>query len=104
LVRTPIEPTYSELAHWQDTSPNVSRDDSKNNYWIATGERCMRLDEVAYQVLSTAETYSSMGEILSCFDEDLRLRLEVYFETLAQTGLLELYHLDGTVKETALSL
>jgi anaerobic magnesium-protoporphyrin IX monomethyl ester cyclase len=104
LVRTPIEPTYSELAHWQDTSPNVSRDDSKNNYWIATGERCMRLDEVAYQVLSTAETHSTMGEILSRFDEDLRLRLEVYFETLAETGLVELYHLNGTVKESALSL
>jgi hypothetical protein len=104
LIRTPIEPTHSELTHWQETSPAVPRDDSKNNYWIATGERCMRLDERAYQVLSTAEKHSTLREILSCFDEDLRLRLEVYFETLAETGLVELYHLNGPIKENALSL
>ncbi len=64
----------------------------------------MRLDERAYQVLSTAEKHSTLREILSCFDEDLRLRLEVYFETLAETGLVELYHLNGPIKENALSL
>jgi hypothetical protein len=81
------------------------RDDSRNNYWIPTEERCMKLDELAYQVLSTAaEKHSTLREILGGFDEDPRLRLEVYFETLAETGLVELYHPNGPVKESALSL
>jgi anaerobic magnesium-protoporphyrin IX monomethyl ester cyclase len=105
LVRTPIEPTHSELTRWRDTSPAVPRDDRKNTYWIATEERCMRLDDVAYQVLSTAvEKHSTLREILSCFDDDLKLRLEMHFETLAENGLVELYHLNGPLKESASSL
>ncbi len=105
LVRTPLEPTYAELAHWQRASPAVPRDDSSNNYWIATEERCMRLDYQAYQVLSTAaERDSTLREILGDFDGDPKLRLEMYFETLAETGLVEFYPLEGPVKQSTLSL
>jgi hypothetical protein len=65
----------------------------------------MRLDYQAYQVLSTAaERHSTLREILGDFDGDPKLRLEMYFETLAETGLVEFYPLEGPVKQSTLSL
>lgn len=100
LVRVPIEPTYSELMRWAGTAPPVTRAD-KNNYWIATELRGMKLDQLAYEVLSTAvEKQSTLGEILGGFEEDIRLRLQVYFETLVESGLVELHGLTAPVKQS----
>ena len=91
LVLAPIEPTHSEFVRWQEAVPVVHPSDDKDTYWIATEKRFMKLDELAYSVLlGAAGQLATVREILAAFEGDVRERLLVYFETLAEAGFLEL--------------
>lgn len=91
LIQVPTEPTYAELLQWQGSVPLVGQSDNQDTYWIATEKRCMKLDELAYRVVSgiTGQTVT-LKEVLADFDGDVRERLLVYFEVLAEGGLVEL--------------
>jgi hypothetical protein len=92
LIQVPTEPTYAELLQWQGSVPLVGQSDNQDTYWIATEKRCMKLDELAYRVVSgiTGQTVT-LKEVLADFDGDVRERLLVYFEVLAEGGLVELF-------------
>jgi anaerobic magnesium-protoporphyrin IX monomethyl ester cyclase len=91
LIRAFVEPTHAELVRWQGSVPVVHRSNEKDTYWIATEKRSMKLDKLAYRVLSAAAgQLVSLREILSAFGGDVRERLLVQLETMAEAGLLEL--------------
>jgi hypothetical protein len=93
LIQVPTEPTYAELIRWQGSIPVVRQSDDQDTYWIGTEKRCMKLDELAYRVISEASGHPlPLKELLGGFDGDVKERLLVYFEMLAEGGLVELFH------------
>lgn len=100
-MQVPTEPTYAELILWQGSIPMLSQSDDQDTYWIATEKRCMKLDELAYRVVSGATGQPvALKELLADFDGDVRERLLVYFEVLVEGGLVELVHPHGPERET----
>jgi hypothetical protein len=100
LIAGTIEPTHADLVRWQGSVAAVQRSEDKDTYWIATEKRSMKLDEMTYQLLAEAARHPvAIQELLAEFDGDERERLLLYFETLAEGSLVELYHLHESREE-----
>ena len=87
----PIEPTYTELLHWQETVPKISRLLNADEIWIWNGAKCMKLDAMVHEFLLTAAASDKpVGELLRHEDEITAERLLEYLRRLKATGLVSL--------------
>ena len=87
----PIEPTYTELLHWQETVPKISRLLNADEIWIWNGAKCMKLDAAVQEfLLRAAGTDQPVRELLHDEDEIAAERLLEFLRRLHATGLVRL--------------
>jgi hypothetical protein len=91
LREQPIEPTYTELLHWQETVPKIARLLNADEIWIWNGTKCMKLDAAVHEFLLRAtETGQPVRELLRYEEEITAERLLEFLRRLQATGLVHL--------------
>jgi hypothetical protein len=89
LNRIPREPTQRTFRDWADSRPALAVD-AHRRYWIMYGAKCLRVDPLVYELLSSHSQPTLLAKLVDGLDEALRARLMDYFQRLAGHGLVEL--------------
>lgn len=84
------EPTQRSFRNWTESRPTLDAD-SRRQYWIMYGAKCVRVDPFIYKLLSGHSRPIFVTELTDGLDEALRGRLMSYFQMLAGHGLVELH-------------
>jgi hypothetical protein len=89
LAKIPRESTYAALQEWAAGRPQLAAHPSRAG-WIMSGLSYVRLNPLAYRLLSTHSQPVILGDLLATVDEPLATRLLGYFQKLAERGYVEL--------------
>ncbi len=92
LLQAPSEPTFAKFCDWQAGLPEVVNTQEQPEYWVTTGDRCIKLDKLVFRILRlVSENQITLDEVLANFNADLRSRLLEYFANL-ETSDLVVFH------------
>jgi anaerobic magnesium-protoporphyrin IX monomethyl ester cyclase len=99
LMEQGIERTYSDLCQWQSTIQPVTNSKAEDDYWIATGDKCMKIDSPMCEILVTAAAAGqTIREVMASLKKDDQRRLVVCLKQLEASGLVVCFHRDHAVR------
>lgn len=89
LSRIPREPTQWAFREWVDSAPVLTAD-ARRRHWLMSGVKCVRVNPLVYELLSSHPQPIVLAELVDGLDEALQGRLTGYLQVLAKHGLIEL--------------
>lgn len=98
LIEQNIERTYSDFWQWQaNITPLPAQ--VEGDYWIATGDKCMKLDTSMCEIIvGAAATLKTARDVVSSLRRDDRTRFLMCLEQMEASGLLVCMYQKRAVK------